>query len=792
MREQRSLEYAKNLVVMEVQVPQYGSQDSDEKPKDWRELVGIADQFFASLQTLFKQGLEHWWYGQPSIVFDIVAKGDEIAFFVTVPKEWSSLIERQILSYYPDAQIFQSNRHWIFEGSGKIALAQVKTMKKFVLPIRTYKNLEYEPMNSLTNSLSKLGTSIKADIQIILRPTDNNWQGATINAARSVNSGKNFSPVGASMGQKIVFGAIDAVSSSTKTEKDKADKQTYRLTPIQEDQLKMFQEKGSKPGFETQIKIVVVAPTQEEANMHLGNITGTFAQFNSPERNGFRVSGIKDKSKFLLYFMLKEYWGKKSLLNSEEIASVFHFPNQYVETPKIRWLLAKRAPAPVNVPNEGVVLGENIYRGEIKTIRMANEDRFRHIYLIGGTGTGKTTLFENMILQDIQAGKGVCYIDPHGEAAEAIMGKIPKERAEDVIYFNPGDIERPMGLNLLEWKRPEQRDFLVQEWIQIFYKLFDPNQTGMVGPQFEHWGRNASLTIMANPEGGTLIEIPRLFTDDEFRKKMVSYVKDPVVLAFWNQQLAKTSDFHKSEMYNYFISKFGRFMTNEMMRNCIGQPKSAFDFADVINNKKILIVNISKGRLGEMNTYMLGMIIVAKIYTAIMERVDIPENERSDYFLYVDEFQNMATDTFANILSEARKFRLGLSVTNQYIAQLPENIRDAIIGNVGTMIAYRVGITDAEFLEKLYAPVVNRYDLVNIDKYNAYVKLLIDNTPTKPFSMRINKTPIEYDQKYAETLIQLSRVKYGRDKKEVDSLINERARIDQVDMPAGVEGQKLA
>ncbi len=790
MREQKALEYAKNLIVLEIQVPQFGAQDNEEKPKDWREIIGIADQLIASLQTLFKKGLKHWWYGQPCVVFDIVAKDDEIAFFVTVPKEWSELIERQILSFYPDSQITPSDRHWIFEGGGKIALSQMKTIKKFVFPIRTYKTLEYEPMNSLTNSLSKLGKNSKADIQFVLRPTDNNWQGTTVHATRTVNSGKNYSPMGASVGQKMANTIIDSITNSSNS--NDPSKSQMRISPVQEEQMKMFAEKGSKPGFETQIKIAVVSPTQEEANMHISNITNTFGQFGSPERNGFKTSGVKDKPRFLLYFMFKEFWGKKSILNSEEIASIFHLPNQYVETPKIRWLLAKRAPAPVNIPKEGVVLGDNVYRGEIRQVRMANEDRFRHMYLIGGTGTGKTTLFENMILQDVQAGKGVCYIDPHGETAEAMMGKLPRERAEDVIYFNPGDISRPMGLNLLEWKKPEQKDFLVQEWIQIFYKLFDPNQTGMVGPQFEHWGRNASLTVMANPEGGTLIEIPRLFTDDAFREKSISYVKDPVVLAFWNQQLAKTSDYHKSEMYNYFISKFGRFMTNEMMRNVIGQPKSAFDFADVINNKKILIVNLSKGRLGEMNSYMLGMIIVAKIYTAIMERVDMSADTRNDYFLYVDEFQNMATDTFSNILSEARKFRLGLAITNQYIAQIPEKIRDAIVGNVGTMITYRVGVPDAEFLEHLYAPIVNKYDMINIDKYNAYVKLLIDNTPGKPFSMRVNKTPVEYDPKLAQAMIELSKLKYGKNKQEVDDLIGKRAAIDQIDLPAAPEGNKLA
>jgi len=333
-----------------------------------------------------------------------------------------------------------------------------------------------------------------------------------------------------------------------------------------------------------------------------------------------------------------------------------------------------------------------------------------------------------------------------------------------------------MGLNLLEWKTKEQKDFLVQEAVQIFYKLFDPNGQGFIGPQFEHWMRNAALTLMEYPQGGTLIEVPKLFTDDGFRQERISHVKDPVIRAFWTQQLAKTADFHKSEMYNYFISKFGRFMTNMTMRNIIGQPKSAFDFREVMDGGKILLINLAKGEIGEINSNLLGMIFVARLFTAALSRGDLEEKDRRDFYLYVDEFQNFATDTFASILSEARKFRLDLSITNQYIAQIPEPIRDAIIGNVGSLVTFRIGVPDAEFMVKEFEQIADQNDLTNIDAFNCYVKLLVDNTPTKPFSMQTIKDVTPANEKMGKAIHELSRLKYGRDVNIVESEIGERIK----------------
>jgi len=477
----------------------------------------------------------------------------------------------------------------------------------------------------------------------------------------------------------------------------------------------------------------------------------------------------------------------RMLLNTEELASIYHLPNRYMDAPNIAWVYSKKESPPPQLPSEGVIVGETNYRGQKYPIRIKDADRMRHIYMIGKTGVGKTVLFQNAIMQDIKEGKGVAYLDPNGDAVEYILEHIPKERADDVILFDPSDYDRPMGLNLLEWKTKEQRDFLVQEAIQIFYKLFDPNQTGIVGPQFEHWMRNAALTLMAHPEGGTLVDIPRLFTDPVFEKDRVKYVKDPVVKAFWEKQMAKTSDFHKSEMLNYFTSKFGRFMTNDMMRNIIGQPKSAFDFREVMDGKKILLCKLSKGLIGEINAFLLGMILVSKIAMGAFSRQDITEDERTPFYLYVDEFQNFITDVFATILSESRKYKLSLSITNQYIAQMDENIRNAVIGNAGNLIAFRVGAADAEFLVKEFAPLTID-DLTNVDKYNFYIRMLIDNAPMPAFNGQSIAPDLNGNKKLAGAIKELSRLKYGSPKEIVEEEISERSQIDKIDLPGIGEG----
>jgi hypothetical protein len=769
---------ANDLIMLEVRVPKKYEIEEYEHQKNISEIEAIADQFFASLASLYETRTRGLLF-QPTISFEYIAREKEIIFFIGVPKYAQSLIEKQIQSFYPDANIEPNGDFRIFKEGMEAAYGIIKTSRSYIYPIKTYEDLEYDTIQNITNSLSKIGEDSRASIQILVRPTNQGWRAHVDWAMRRIQEGRGV-PLGISWYTKLGYFIGQFLQSSV----TKDDELARRNTPLQEETVKLLNKKSTKTGFDVQVRIVTLAKTLQEAEVNLRNIYSGFTQFNSPDRNTLKLFRNYDKKAFLTHFILRSFVPfDKIILNTEELATLYHFPSEHIDTPGIRWFMAKRSSAPAILPKEGIILGKNVYRGDENLVRLKENDRRRHLYSIGMTGTGKSTFFESLILQDIKNGKGLAVFDPHGELVENVLSKIPKERAEDVIFFDPSDTERPMGLNLLEWKTKEQKDFLVQEAIQIFYKLFDPNGQGFVGPQFEHWMRNAALTVMEYPDGGTLLEIPKLFTDDAFRDSRVNYLKDQVVKSFWTQQMAKTADFHKSEMFNYFISKFGRFMTNITMRNIIGQPKSAFDFREAMDSGKILLIKLAKGEIGEINSNLLGMIFIARMFTAALSRGDVEESQRRDFYLYVDEFQDFATDTFGSILSEARKFRLNLNITNQYIAQIPENIRDAIIGNVGTLVAFRIGVPDAEFMEKEFEPVADKTDLNNIDAYNAYIKLLVDNAPMRPFSMQTIKDPTEKNEKLGGAINELSRLKYGRDVSIVELEIQDRVKIYESTAP---------
>ena len=796
MKNQFSL--TENWTMLKVSLPKEPHANEDDQKKTFQEMLAVIEPFYANLSALFDESVGKRLKGQDHISLEIVAKDQKIYFYVGCPTGIQETVERSIHSQYPDAQIEVSNDFSIFPDKPLEVAALTFTLnKRYIFPIKTYKNLEEDPLNGISNAFSKLKENETAGLQILIRPTSGVWRVPAERAAFNIQHGKSRITYANSTAARAAEHFYNFVGSATTSVQGKKEGENnefynpqnpYKQTPMQESQIKLLGEKVAKLGFEAQIRVVAVAETIALAKQNAKNVASALNQFNAPDSNGIRLVTPKNKSEVAVNYTLRIFGTEPRLiLNTEELASIYHFPNRFIDTPNLAWLLAKRASPPPNLPSEGMIMGNSVYRGEVKPVKIKDDDRLRHIYMIGKTGVGKTVLFENMIMQDILAGKGVAYLDPNGDAAEWIMKRIPKERAEDVIYFNPADIERPMGLNMLEWKTPEQKDFLVQESIQMFYKLFDPGQTGIVGPQFEHWMRNAALTLMAQPECGTIVDIPRLFTDPDYEKECVSNVTDPVVKAFWEKQMAKTSDFHKSEMLNYFTSKFGRFMTNDMMRNILGQTKSAFDFREVMDGKKILICNLSKGLIGEINAFLLGMIIVSKLAMGAFSRQDQKEEERMPFYLYVDEFQNFITDVFATILSESRKYRLSLNITNQYIAQLDEKIRNAVIGNVGTLIAFRIGAADAEFLIKEFDPL-KMDDMTNIDKYNFYTKMLIDGAPTRPFNcLSIAPDPNE-NVKLGQTIAELSRLKYGRPREIVDQEIKERSKVDKIDLPGIGEG----
>lgn len=715
--------------------------------------IDVMEQLFASLYTIKKGGWKQKFSVQPTLSFEIVAKLEDIRFYVWTPKKLKDLIEKQIHGNFPDADVVEVDEYNLFGTEGKVAYKSFQLAKSNHYPLKTFKDLPSDPMTGLTASLAKMGVGEAAAVQVLISPAESDWQKA----------GGHF-------------------LSDTKKQESDPEKARYS-TPART--LEAVEGKISKPGFETSIRIVAVAPNEEMAKSHVTNIAGAFAQF-AGDMNNLKSRKIWNKGAFMEDFLYRyqpmfNFFGNhSSILNSEELATIFHFPNKQVTTPHIFWLNAKTAPAPAQIPNEGLYLGMSSYQGIKRPVYISNEDRMRHVYIIGKTGTGKSEVLKDMILQDIKEGKGLCFMDPHGDALQDIMTLIPPERAEDVIYFNPSDTERPMGLNLLEANTEDQKHFAATAVINMMYKLFDPYKTGIVGPRFEHAVRNAMLTAMSD-EGSTFVEVMRILTDARFVQELLPKVTDPIIRRYWTDQIAQTSDFHKSEVLDYITSKFGRFVTNKVIRNIIGQSASSFDFRKIMDEGKILLINLAKGDLGEENSNFLGLILVPRILMAAMSRSDTPVENRRDFYLYVDEFQNFATPDFAVILSEARKYRLGLCVANQFIGQVEEEVKNAVFGNVGTIISFRVGVTDANYLQHEFTPTFGEDDLLNVERYHAYAKTIVNNEPVPPFSIDLTKDIAKIQamksDRVAEIIKEMSRLKYGRDVKLVEAEIARRAKL---------------
>lgn len=735
-RHKRSLE----SVLIEVKLP----RDNEIK-------IDAAEQLFSSFASLSTaEGFLSFSKVPDSITFEIVAKSGDIRFYVGVPRKLQDMVEKQINGAYPDAHIQEVEDYNIFETEkGKVAFTSLHLKKSDYLPIKFYKDLAVDPLATIVSTLGKMQEGESAALQILITPADSKWS----KAGRS------------------------HISSEKKNE---ADPETASYSTDQKE-IEAIENKISKPGFSTYIRVVTVSSSKEAAEAHLGNIVGAFTQFSS--FNSF----TKYSPKFFKGMMMVDFiyrhvplLKKGSVLNAEELASIFHFPNKAIENPHINWLAARTAPAPAKMPTSGLYLGKSIYRSQEKKVYIGRDDRRRHMYIIGKTGVGKSEFLKDMILQDIRNGEGVCFIDPH-DTIDMILPLIPPERAEDVILFDPSDTERPMGMNMLDAETEDQKHFVTSSIINLFYKLYDPQRTGIIGPRFEHAVRNAMLTVMSE-KGNTFVELVRALTDQNYVQRLLPKVDDPIVRRYWTDQIAQTSDFHKSEVLDYITSKFGRFVTNKMMRNIIGQSKSSFDFRKVMDEGKILLISLAKGRIGEENSSFLGLLMVPKILVAAMSRQDIPQDQRRDFFLYVDEFQNFATPDFAQILSEARKYRLNLTVANQFIGQIDEEVKNAIFGNVGTIASFRVGVTDANYLQHEFQPTFAEADLINVERFHAYVKTLVDGEPTTPFSMDLTRN-IEEEKKLenprvAELVKELSRLKYGRAREIVEDEINTRSDLN--------------
>jgi len=769
---------------------QDGAQQGEGKQAQEKEEIAKMEHLLASLSSLpnTKNLIHKLLYGDPLLIFEmsVPSNSEQITFFVAFPKKFQGVVEKQIHSFFPTAHIERVKDYTIFRPQGLTVGSHLKLKKNDSFPIRTYQRLEVDPLHSITNALSKLEDPEEgASIQVVLKKSNARWRTRSEQIAQRMQQGVRLKQASGSNPLKEVAkdlggemkGAITGSKQGAEEAMQGKQAEQVILTPEDQDIIKQLETKANKAHFDVNIRLIASAPTKERAEIILSELENAFVQFEDVNLNKFIA--VRDHSrnahKLAYNFIFRDFRNDQRLiLDTEEISSVFHLPISTTETPKINWLKSKAAPPPTNIPKDGLLLGYSDFRGAKTEIRLAKDDRRRHLYIIGQTGTGKSTFIEEMAKQDTKS-EGMCIIDPHGDLIDNILGSISKERAEDVIYFDPADMERPFALNMMEYDetRPEQKTFVINEMIAIFDKLYDLRQTG--GPMFEQYMRNAMLLSMDSPElGSTLMEIPRIFRDAEFRKKKIAKCKDLTVVDFWEKEAEKAGgDAALENIAPYITSKLTTFVSNDMMRPIIAQQKSTIDFRAVMDEGKILLVNLSKGKIGEINSHLLGMVIVGKLLMAALSRVELPEQQRRDFFLYIDEFQNFTTDSISQILAEARKYRLSLTIAHQYIGQLSESISKAVFGNVGSMCSFRIGSEDAGVLEKQFAPTFDENDLINVDNFNCFTKLLINNESSEAFNMK-TYPPIKGSEEVRDALKELSRFKYGRSREVVEEEIKKR------------------
>lgn len=790
-RRKAEFERSLSFVFLEVRIPKKDSKEDFERDRDQiseaRKVIGVAEHFYSSLSSLYSSDIKAFFTHQDFLSLEYIATDNNIKFYIGCPGELSDLVEKQITSFYPDAVIERSDSPKIFHKNTHQATGYLAADKSFCYPIKTYTHFEStDPINNLLNVLSQASdeNGNSAAIQLMVRPAKSDWQQKVRDYSKELSTGKK----GISWWNPLsVIGKIFEIIIRGAPENDSNDSGGGEDLNESQELTKMMEEKAEKNGFETIIRCVASSPETRTAQANLTNMLSAFSQYGTPSLNGFSRKKYHSPRSLIRNFLFRSFrrsWHpqNKMILSTEEIASLFHFPHiKYNNIPGVKWQNYKIVKSPQNIPKKGLLLGHNHYRGVQTPIYMNREDRFRHFYVIGQTGTGKSSIFQTMIRQDLANGDGLCVIDPHGSLIEDLLPFVPKNRVDDVIIFDPSDLERPMGLNLLEADTDEERDLVALDAMNIMIKMFDEE---VFGPRIQDYFRNGVLTLMADPEGGSLTDIVRLFTDDDFQRSRVKHVTNPVVKSFWTKQMAKTGAREKQEMIPYFSAKFGAFVTNSMIRNIIGQTKSSFDFSKVMQEKKVLFMNLSKGSTGEINSKLLGLIIVSKIQMAALRRQKMSVEDRQDFFLYIDEFQNYVTDSIESILSEARKYRLSLNIAHQYLSQIDTssqkkgvNLKDAIFGNVGTMMSYKIGAQDAEAMAKEMQPTFTDQDLINIDKYKAVMKLSIETQPSKPFSIIPCNPYLEKgDEKVGKALKQISRLTFGRSRKFVEKEIF--ARMD--------------
>ena len=776
-----------DMTLFLIRMPHY-EEEHEKQKKEIKDYISIMEQFYSSI----------FYFKERGIVLEVASQfgKEDIRFYVAVPTALASTFENTVYGLFPHASLeIVPEDYTIFEKKGEVYGSFLQLKENFLLPLASYTNFREDSLNVLINALSFIRPEEGAAVQLILQPSKKDIKKIGEKVIFNLNEGKGLKEAFFSVREDIgtqflkiintifkeIFEGIKEISkvSSQSQQTQKKEQEEIKKRKVDDITIEAIRSKIKKQIFDVNIRLIVMSPEKERAKEILSKLEGSFKQFETPF-NSFVFKRVKDfqLDNFIYNFSFRVFNPKeKIILNSEEMAGIFHFPIPQTKVFGLQAVKTKEIPPPLELPEEGeIIIGRVLYRQkEIPVFFKSVQDRRRHFYIIGQTGTGKSSLLHELIRQDIQKGRGVGVIDPHGDLIEGILTIIPPSRYEDVVLFEPFDRENVSGLNMLEWSTPEEKDFAVSEMIMIFHKLFPPE---IIGPMFEHYMRNAMLALMSD-RLGTLVDVPRIFVDEDFLDWKLRSVDDPLVRNFWLKEWRQTVGQTRSDMLGYVVSKVGRFVENAMMRNIIGQSRSSFDLRKIMDEGKIFLANLSKGQTGELNSSLLGLILVSKMQMAAMSRASIPEEKRRDFYLYIDEFQNFTTDSVATILSEARKYRLNLILAHQYIPQLPDEIKNAVVGNVGTFACFRVGAMDAEFLEKIFQPEFSKLDLVNLDNFNLVIKLMIDGRISSPFKLK-TIVPQFGDKEKVAQIKQISKAKYTRKRNIVEKEIMEHSRLEEL------------
>ncbi len=775
-------------------------------PKNSEKGPTSAEMMFASLHGILRptQDLKKEGAIQEHISFEMVADAKSITFYVWTPKHLQNFVEGQVYAQYPTAEISAVDDYTKdvdIDHDGKedcIAGCELKLIKPDYFPIKTFMNFEVDPLAGITGALSKIEDHAERMwIQILTRPVSDSWRNKGLQYAENLKNGTGpspFSKAGAMKGLSslpitLLHGIFDLLMPS---EDSKGGGSQVKLPHNMETSLACLEEKANKLGYEVKIRLVYIAKSKELARQHLRITAGAFKQFNTTIGNGFIPTKIRTGQDVLDEYRARLFVDKGFVLNIEEVASLYHLPHASVETPNIVWTSSKKGEPPSNLPYEGAVNSEDLtvfaettFRGQPKRFGIQKDDRRRHMYIIGKSGTGKSKLLEILAVDDIERGHGIGIVDPHGELVFDVLKRIPANRINDVVYVNPADKDFPVGFNPLE-TTPEFREETTSGFIVALERLFGYSW----GPRLEYVLRYTVLALTYT-EDATMLSIIRMLTDKDYRKRVLENVEDPVVKTFWLKEWTTYNDRFQAEAVAPILNKVGQFTASPIIRNIVGQAKGTIDFAEAINNQKILLVDLSTGKIGEDNAELLGSFIITKLQLAAMARSKMRPEDRKDFYLYVDEFQNFATTAFATILSEARKYKLNLTLANQYIAQMEETVRDAVFGNVGTLISFRVGATDAAYLEREFSPVFEKNDLINLDNQHLYLNMLIDGITTIPFSAKtIFATPADPSGDNTEKIVQASRERYSITRQEIEDKIARWTNIDKIDVGARIDKQE--